>query len=201
MVLGSRPQAFPMDPEMFTDVMVDLETTGTQPDRTGILQIAAVRFNLLTGEVDENFFDECLMLPPNRFWAEDTRYWWSNQKPGVLAKILARGRPPGEVMQEFVDFCRPVNHLRFWSKPVTFDFPFLSSYCRDFGFPMPFSFREATDMNTFIRSRFHPNPIPDLDVPFEGDEHNALFDSLHQIGMVLEAVRVSSQEIQARVET
>lgn len=54
----------------YPDVMVDLETTGTSPDETAIIQISAVRFNLLTAEVDPNVFDMCLTMPPGRYWTK-----------------------------------------------------------------------------------------------------------------------------------
>ena len=77
----------------FPDIMVDLETTGTSPDETAIIQIAAVRFNLQTGEVDPNVFDMCLSIPPRRYWDEGTRAWWSKM-PDVLMDIWQRQRPP-----------------------------------------------------------------------------------------------------------
>ena len=170
-------------------IMFDCETTGLSYDHNAMIQISAVRFDLETGEIDTNFFDECLMIPPGRYWDEGTRTWWS-QMPEVFENIWKRMRNPEDVMREFVQWVRlgdddPI----FWSKPLSFDFPFLESYCRQYGVSNPFFFRRAENMNTWIRSRYFPEPAPEWDkiLPFEGDEHYALRDVLHQVKALLKA--------------
>ena len=68
------------DIDGYSDVMLDIETTGTQPDRAAIIQIGAVKFNLETGAVSNHFFNRSMELPPWRAWSEDTRSWWMQQK-------------------------------------------------------------------------------------------------------------------------
>lgn len=174
----------------YPDVMVDLETTGTSPDETAIIQIAAVRFNLETGEVDPRVFDQCLMIPPTRYWDEDTRRWWSKM-PNVFESIWRRMRPPRDVVYEFAQWVRegcnddPV----FWSKPLSFDYPFMQSYFREFEVGNPFFFRNAENLNTFIRARHFPAKPPAFEklIPFDGDEHDALMDVFHQIKVLFAA--------------
>lgn len=55
-----------------TDVMLDIETTGTDPGCAGIMQIAAIQFNYDTGEIGP-IFNRCLSMAPQRFWDEDRR--------------------------------------------------------------------------------------------------------------------------------
>ena len=170
---------------IFPDIMVDLETTGTSPDETAIIQIAAVRFNLQTGEVDPNVFDMCLSIPPRRYWDESTRAWWAKM-PDVLMDIWKRQRPPELVMRAFADWVRATDtggeDLHFWSKPISFDWAFLQSYFRQFEVGNPFHYRHAQDMNTFIRSRYYPLEAPPLEktLEFDGDQHNALDDAKDQ---------------------
>lgn len=161
--------------------MVDIETTGTRPDRGAIIQIAAVRFDLEIQAVDPNTFNRCLALPPHRFWEEGTRHWWMQQKRHVLQDIFHRMEDPRTVMNDFVNWACEVENPIFWGKPTHFDYTFISSYLHDFDLPNPFSFRMANDMNSFLRARYFPNPVPDLNIPFEGDAHNALWDVFHQI--------------------
>lgn len=176
----------------YPDVMVDLETTGTSPDETAIIQIAAVRFNLQTGEVDPNVFDMCLSIPPGRYWDEGTRLWWSKM-PDVLQDIWKRQRPPELVIRAFADWVNAGNpnrdDLHFWSKPISFDWAFLQSYFRQFQVGNPFHYRYAQDMNTFVRARYYPEVAPNLEkeLIFDGSEHNALDDVFHQIKVVLTA--------------
>ena len=169
---------------MFSDVMVDIETTGTDPEHAAIIQITAVRFNLTTREIDHNWFDQCLLVPSARFWAEDTRAFWAKHRE-VLAGIRARMRDPAIVMREFYDWVGVEDDLHFWSKPLSFDFPFIASYFRQYELPNPFPFWLGRDLRTHIAA-----VAPDFDeksVPFEGEAHNAIFDVLHQIKLLYAA--------------
>lgn len=173
----------------FPDMMVDLETTGLRPDRTAIIQIAAVKFNLAERTVDASssgMFDRCLSMPNHRYWDEGTRAWWSEQKQETFQQIAQRAEDPLVVINDFFDFCTPVNFHRFWAKPSHFDYPFLASYFHDAKLPMPFHYRYATCMNSFLagaRPKFDT-----MSLPFEGAVHNALFDTLHQIKILFAAM-------------
>lgn len=171
---------------LFPNIMVDLETTHTLPDRGAILQIAAVRFNLEDRTVDaEHMFDRCLDIPPSRHWSEATRHWWSQQKHETLKQIRLRAEPHALVMLDFIRWAADTptggEPLRFWSKPAHFDFNFISSYCHDLKIPNPFHFRVATDMRSYVRGLYAPDEPPNIVVPFEGEVHDAIFDTLHQI--------------------
>lgn len=166
----------------FPDAMIDLETTGTSPDRTAILQVAGVRFNLFERSVDSNFFNRSMFVPPHRFWDESTRKWWMQQKRGVLDGIMAAAEEPRTVMTDFCDWGRMGGgNASFWSKPTTFDFMFVQSYVKDYELAMPWGFRRANDMNSFLRALYFPLAVPETGLEFAGDAHNALFDTFHQI--------------------
>ncbi len=170
---------------IFSDVMVDLETTHTMPDRGHILEIGAVKFNLETREIDHNFFNRAMsMAMPHRGWSESTRSWWMTQNQETLRNIMAKMEHPKEVMRDFVDWAAPAGSLRFWSKPSHFDFNFVSSYLTDLELPQMFSFRDANDLNTFLRSQYWPQPVPADGIEFQGSVHTGLMDSLHQISVL-----------------
>lgn len=181
-----------MDPVKFCDVMVDIETTGTSPDRANILQIAAVRFDPYKKEVDQNFFYKNLVPRPDRFWDEDTRSWWSEQDPRVWDAVTVNPEKPESVMRAFADWAgyRNAEPLRFWAKPTSFDFTFVASYFKDYGITNPFHFRNAIDLNSFIRGRANTTQLLDLNIPFEGDAHNGIFDCLHQIKLAFAATSI-----------
>lgn len=168
----------------FTDVMVDIETTGVQPDKNAIIQIAAVKFNLSKGTISPDFFNMSLEIPRGRYWDEGTRRWWSD-KPTVYADIVSRAQDPKAVMEAFLEWARPHQSLRFWSKPTHFDYMFVSSYFSDYDMPNPFSYRDATDLNSYLRGLYAPFAVDKLDIPFDGDAHNALDDTIYQIKMLL----------------
>lgn len=174
----------------FYDVMIDVETTGTKSEHTAMIQLAAVRFNLAEKTIDtSNMFNRCLLIPPNRFWDEDTRDWWGRQKREILQDIYARMEDPRIVMQAFQDWVGPSGEepLRFWAKPISFDFPFFASYCNQFEVMNPFHFRFATDMNSYIRGLAKDSSLATFETEFQGDAHNALHDCINQIDAVFQA--------------
>jgi len=175
---------------LFRDCMVDIETTGLSPDRSAMIQIAAVRFDLQTRDVDTNFFYRALAIPPWRFWDEGTWDWWNKDKADVLRGIIARMEDPKQVISEFSEWVAPggAPGPRFWSKPSHFDFQFIGSYCRDFDVLMPFNFRKAIDMRSFMQGMAYPEAGDDPQIPFSGTAHDALHDALHQIKMLFHFV-------------
>lgn len=181
------------DLNKWTDVMVDIETTGVQPDRAAILQIAAVKFNIQTREVCSDFFNASLTMPPHRFWSEDTLAWWMKQKRGVLENIRATARPYRDVINEFADWGYKSQGIRFWAKPTTFDFMFCASYFADEKLANPFSYRKATDMNSFINGLYFPATPPEIQVAMEGDAHNALNDVFWQMKVLFAHIDQAAQ--------
>jgi oligoribonuclease (3'-5' exoribonuclease) len=176
--------------------MVDIETTGTDPQFGGILQISAIKFNLETGETDSAVFDACPTSVPNRFWSEGTRNFWS-QRQKVYTGLVARQEPYMKVFQDFADWGARDGALRFWSKPLSFDWPFLASHFGQLGLEMPFHYRYARDVNTYIaackdRGAEH---VDMMWVPSAGQAHNALADCVTQIRQVLAARRGQFYEV------
>jgi hypothetical protein len=170
-------------------MMIDLETTGTSPEHTAIIQIAAVKFDITTGEISHDFFNRCLSIPNTRRWDEDTRQWWSKMSD-QLRGIYGRMEEPAKVMEEFYWWLGgPSCQLHTWAKPLSFEFPFLSSYFKEFGPAMPLDFRKGRDLWTFMDGLNFPyTPFNEKSVPFDGVVHDALFDTLHQVRLLFAAI-------------
>jgi hypothetical protein len=172
------------------DFMIDVETTGTQPDRHAMIQLAAVRFYLDTGDVDaSSMFNRCLTIPENRAWDQSTKVWWQRQ-PAVLDGIQARMEPHALVLKAFCDWAGYHNSTgkpnRFWAKPITFDYMFVSSALSDEGLHNPFHFREAMDCRSYLRGLSGGDDyVREQDLEFQGVAHDAIFDVLHQIKWLL----------------
>lgn len=182
---------------VMTDMMVDVETTSTNPAFGAIIQIAAVKFNFATEEVGPSF-NRCLSIAPNRFWDESTREWWGRQKQEVFQGIVAKMEDPRRVIEDFFAFCvtdTPPRQAdspggyRFWAKPVHFDWGFISSYFAQYGLQMPFHHRIARDLGTYIASRKHAGvEHVNMDhITLAGDAHNALYDCAHQLKQLFAA--------------
>lgn len=180
----------------FPDIMVDIETTGTDATHSAMIQLAAVRFNIREGAIDtSSFFKKGLAIPYGRYWEEDTRKWWGKM-PTLRDEILAAAQPPARVMEEFqkwiVSGYMANEPYRFWAKPMSFDWPFVDSYFKQFDVINPMSFREAIDMRTYLRGVLNTWDLEEVtrfekSVPFQGREHDGLCDALHQVACVLTA--------------
>jgi len=173
----------------FDSMMVDLETNGTDPEHNAIIQIAAVKFNYATGEIGPAF-DRCLAMAPSRYQDQGTMEWWRSHQH-VYDSIIARAEAPTQVMGDFFAFAShdaPSGGYALWAKPTSFEFPFLSSYFRQFGLPNPFHYRKARDMNSFIAGlRGAPSHVDMQHVPSVGNEHNALDDVYYQLSVLFHA--------------
>lgn len=170
---------------MFYNFMTDIETTSTSPDFGGILQIACVPFDLQSREISHDMFNFSMWLPTHRFWDESTRSWWMSQNQEVYAKITEKALDPTETMRSFSEWVTGIAGIMppmFWAKPITFDYPFCSSYFKQLGINNPFHYRNARDVNTFIEARTQ-RPINETwdKVQAKGDKHNALHDCIFQV--------------------
>lgn len=182
-----------------TDMMVDLETTGKAPGSAGIIQLSAVKFNYGTGEIGGTF-DRCPTLLPKRHWDCDTRDFWFGRNAAVYHSIVARAEDFNKVFLDFSAFAldgAPYGGFRFWSKPLSFDWPILADHYEQLHAPMPFFYRTARDVNTWIAAlRKNPeHPNMEAIVPFRGDKHNGLHDCAYQIDMLLQAKAGNFAEI------
>mgnify|MGYP001809646270 CR=1 FL=1 len=171
--------------------MVDLETTGLDPSNNAIIQIAAIRFDYQRREIGP-IFCRSLMIPYGRYWDEGTREWWAGM-PNIYSRIMGTAGPAGMVFKDFQTWCINTapfsDDQRLWAKPSHFEFPFLQSYARQFDAELPFHFRNVVDLNSFVRGMANdPGRKPlDKDIPFQGEQHNAIDDAGHQIKVALMA--------------
>lgn len=170
-----------------TDVMVDLETTGLDPHNNHIAQIGAVKFNYLTGAVGESF---CINVDINkmpkreglqRHWMPSTKHWWNRQDKSIREGVFEKPYDPKIAMNAFMNWCFPLNSLRFWCKGKHFDYPFIESYLRELGVPNAFHYRQVEDMGSFIDGLYFPEPRQVVKYKDVGDAHNALSDAINQL--------------------
>lgn len=172
-----------------TDLMVDIETTGTDPERTAMIQLAAIPFNYETSDIGTPF-NRCLDMPLNRYWSESTKRWWyeSSEKRDVLQGIVSKAEDPFVVINDFVDFVRALDRpVRFWSRGQ-FDWSFVQSYCDQYGLAMPFSYSAHRDLRSFQAGLRGTVDEPDMRwLTMPGAAHNALFDCVIQLKRLFSA--------------
>ena len=175
---------------VMTDVMVDIETTGTNPGHNAMIQVAAVQFNYETGDIGP-VFNRCLAMAPYRYWDDSTRTWWGRQNKDVFNSLIDRMEAPEQVIRDLVTYGTtdvPQGGLRFWAKPVHFDYTFIASYCEQFGLPVPFNFRITRDLNTYMAAMAGGVNHQDMEhIQPPTNAHDALADCVHQLKLLFAA--------------
>ena len=180
--------------------MVDVETTGTNPQFSGIIQLAAIKFNFDTEDVGGTF-DRCPQLLYGRFWDDNTKHFWQSH-PDVLASIQARQEPGVPVYRDFVNWvCEdaPSRGYRFWAKPSKFDWPLVESHLLQCDLDMPFPHWQSRDLNSWIAGANHRSVSPPdmkwMVGQHTGPLHNALSDCVLQLRMLFNAKKGMFHEI------
>jgi hypothetical protein len=159
------------------DVMLDLETLGTQPGCV-ILTLGAVKFDpyridlepgpglYIRPDVDEQ-------IAQGREVQEDTLAWWGQQNEEVREEALGtEGRVPVEQMyRELNRFLVGVNNI--WAQGPVFDIAILENLYMQYGWPTPWQFWQISDCRTLFKVHGDPRKKTDL-------LHNALADCVSQ---------------------
>lgn len=185
----------------YPDIMVDIETTGLQPHASAIIQIGAVPFNYDTGEIDtDNMFCMSLSMPKNRYWNSGTENFWLRDNAEVYMQIMEKAQAPDFVIRQFHQWCidrltsTEEGDLRWWSKGWM-DHATVESYFLDANLDMPFNFRQAKDMRSFIAGLNGSAVYVDPEVEKVGTYHNALHDALTQLKQLFKAKEETCQSV------
>lgn len=184
-----------MERVFYPDLMVDVETTGLQPAKCALIQIGAVPFNFETGEVDsKNMFKVSMTMPRNRYWTDDTDYFWKVLNADVYAAICASMTHYKAAFETFHKWSCELGDVRFWSKGPL-DWNMIESYCVDFDLDMPFNFRQAKDMRSFIAGLYGEAEYREPQVEKVGSHHDALHDCLTQLKILFKAKAETCQSL------
>lgn len=159
-------------------VMCDLETLGTTADAV-ILSIGAVKFDLATGDIDNDGFYRSVSIESNfdlkRRFSEDTLLWWLKQ-PVAAQSVFHEAKETLETaLIEFSDWLGNDEH-EMWSNGADFDLPMLAHAYTQLGIEIPWRFWNSRCYRTYKN-------LPgakDIRVPPLGVKHNALSDAYQQ---------------------
>jgi hypothetical protein len=182
-------------PMQILDLMLDLESLGNGGSPV-IIQIAAIPFNIETGEVFSDEFDRLinpiscvkLGLKVNGQTVE----WWLNQDKHVIEKVFVKAIQEGleikDVLLEFNKFINDlkvkhkVKDIRVYSNGILADSRWLNDAYALAGLTPAWKYYEDSDVRTLVdMGKRLLNFDPKRDMPFEGDKHVARQDVLHQI--------------------
>ncbi len=167
------------------DVMIDLETLGTDND-AHILSIGAVVFDRVTGAIPDEFYASNLTCEQGRKVDIDTVRWWMQQDKD--AKDIFSGEPVTiglallELKRWFAEsVCADDSriHPLVWGNGSTFDISILTHACNQAGMEIPWRFWDVRDVRTVVD--LAAGKVDKKSYPFNGTKHNALDDARHQV--------------------
>jgi hypothetical protein len=188
--------------------MIDIETTGVDPLKEEVLQIALIEMNFLGGFWEKgktfNFFQHTDRKPTTKFALDHMVeiYQKCNESPAV---------PPAEVRQQIVRFCRecgadaPNIFFAGWNAGI-FDIPFLSHH----GYIVPakyendqlvgdchyriFEISGALNLVANVRGHNEINSVlkeaQKMSPKLEGNRHDALYDCERQMNIINSLIRM-----------
>lgn len=179
-----------------TNVMIDLETCGTDPN-SAILSIGAQVFTIKDRKVQDELgptfyvvvdfktYDDRFTISPA------TILWWMEQTVEARREVfLAPNKIPiQEALRRFVDWCSKLGPAKYWSQGKDFDIVLLETAMKICDIRCPWKYWETLDTRTVYA-------IANLDyrdVPLLAGypAHHALGDCLRQI----RAIRMSLEKI------
>jgi len=166
--------------------MIDLETMSNKPDAP-IVAIGAVFFNPSTGELGESFYRAVNLKSSVEHGGvidPGTVMWWMNQSDEARSAIFnADYVGINTALSELNTFIRDQSDpgkLKVWGNGASFDNVILrASYARAY-IPCPWNYWNDRDVRTIVAIGAAAGICPRREIPFDGDQHNALDDARHQ---------------------
>ena len=164
-------------------VMLDLETFSLEPNAT-ILQIAAIKFNLFTGEIYSEFnrlIDPTTCVDVGLDMSPSTVLWWLQQSQAAIDSVFNKRLERTTIHEALGSF-------NLWysddSLPVMGNGPradnqWLDSAYKACNMPNPVKYYNDCCFRT-LKLLAKAKTQKEYQVAFEGVKHNALADCRHQ---------------------
>ncbi|CAM8673382.1 3'-5' exoribonuclease domain-containing protein [Leclercia sp. M-A074-M] len=177
---------------MFTHLMVDLETMGKKPGAP-IVSIGAIFFDPSSGKTGAEFYQVINLESSMSFGARpdaSTILWWLKQSPEARSAIVVDDTVGlVEALEHFLDFiaenaANGSKNVQLWGNGSSFDCSLLEAAFELADTPFPIPHWNYRDVRTVVELGKAVGLNSRYDIPFEGDQHNALADARHQVKYV-----------------
>ena len=193
--------------DRFGNMMIDVETLSTRTNAS-IIEIAAVEFNKLSGEIGDTFD---ILIKPSEWGCNGrdadgrTVLWWMNQSVEAKKRYNGDENNMSSLHNALCDLTLFVkNHdntdkqsgksVVVWGNGATMDITILQSAYEHFHMETPWKYWAVNDCRTIV------DIMPEIKkyTPFEGVKHSAMDDCKHQIKYVsktLHAINLSIKNL------
>ena len=170
----------------YTDLMIDIETAGRRPG-CAIIQIAAVPFNINTGEVSKNTFKTSINLEgqfKNKFgYCPNTLGWWKKENKALFTKLSTSDVSyveAGKAFQTYFNSLKDHKKIRTWGNSARFDMGIIEGwYIRAIGYKFQAFWNTWKERD--VRTLHNLDTSIRKGVKFVGTKHDAIDDCKHQI--------------------
>ena len=188
----NEPEAQQDEPAMFTHLMVDLETMGKKPGAP-IVSVGAVFFDPASGKTGAEYYQVISLESSMSFGARpdaSTILWWLKQSPEARSAIVLDDTVGlVEALEQFLDFiaenaANGSKNVQIWGNGSSFDCSLLEAAFELADTPFPIPHWNYRDVRTVVELGKAVGLNSRYDIPFEGDQHNALADARHQVKYV-----------------
>ena len=172
---------------MATELMIDLETLGTDND-AAVIAIGAVKWNRQTLEVGDTFYSTIRVTDAEKYGTktQSTMDWWMKQDDNARAHAFTGVQSSMDIARNFAQFaagCRP------WGNGSVFDVIISDSLFHAHGIKSPWKFWDISDLRTLVLLAEDLTDFRKKDIPFVGLPHHALHDALHETNLAVAAIK------------
>lgn len=166
-------------------IMIDNETLGVTADAV-ILSIGAVKFDLATGQIDDEGFYVSISVDSNmevgRRISEDTLMWWLKQPAAAQQVFFEPKETLGTALELLSDWIG-TDGYEIWSNGADFDIPMLAHAYAQHSMEVPWKFWNARCFRTWknlpgAKGVKLSDPV--------GVKHNALADAVTQANVLID---------------
>lgn len=173
---------------LFTHLMVDLETMGNKPGAP-IVSVGAVFFDPASGTTGAEHYQVINLESSMSFGARpdaSTILWWLKQSPEARSAIVVDDTVGlVQALEQLLDFiaenaANGSKNVQLWGNGSSFDCSLLEAAFEMADTPFPIPHWNYRDVRTVVELGKAVGLNARYDIPFEGDQHNALADARHQ---------------------
>jgi len=168
------------------DLFIDVETAG-KSDRAAIISIGMQFCNIRTGEKGPTFYAQISPISALQYGEKDesTMAFWNSSKTTPEARREAFGgtKTAPQVGAEVISFVKTQPYIKPWGNGSIFDVTIMQHWFRMLGIEIPWNFWDARDLRTLLDIA----GMNKKSVPFEGTEHVAIDDVMHEVELACAA--------------
>lgn len=177
---------------MFTHLMVDLETMGKKPGAP-IVSVGAIFFDPARGKTGAEYYQVINLESSMSFGARpdaSTILWWLKQSPEARSAIVVDDTVGlVEALEQLLDFiaenaANGSKNVQLWGNGSSFDCSLLEAAFELADTPFPIPHWNYRDVRTVVELGKAVGLNSRYEIPFEGEQHNALADARHQVKYV-----------------